>query len=332
MLAGMWLSWKEATERALYGEGGFYRRSEWPSAHFRTSVHVSSRFADALLVLLCRVDSGLGMPATVDLVDVGAGGGELLAALVERAPDDLAGRLRAVAVEVRERPAHLDADIQWVETLPDDINGLVVANEWLDNVPVDVVEVAEDGVRLVNVDTETGDERLGGRPSDEDQAWLDRWWPLGSVGERAEIGRPRDVAWADVAGRVRKGAALAIDYGHEMTTRPPFGTLSAYREGRAVTPIPDGSRDICAHVALDSCAEAAGTLTTQREALSALGITGQRPPLDQAKTDPAGYLMRLKEAGEEGELRDPTGLGAFGWILHPVGVCPLRQESGTMPG
>jgi SAM-dependent MidA family methyltransferase len=326
----MWLSWKAATERALYGEGGFYRRSERPSAHFRTSVHASPRFADALLALLCQVDSALGMPPVLDLVDVGAGEGELLVRLMEIAPRNLADRLRLTAVEVRARPNGLPRDIHWQGTLPAEVTGLVIANEWLDNVPVDVVERTEDGVQLVYVDTETGDERLGEPPAPEDQAWLDRWWPLTSVGDRAEIGLPRDTAWADLVGRLRRGSVLAIDYGHHLADRPPYGSLSAFQDGREVTPIPDGSRDICAHVALDSCAEVAGALLTQRAALSALGIDGRRPPLDQARTDPAGYLTRLQQASEEGELLDPAGLGGFGWILHSVGVCPLHQESGRL--
>ena len=112
-------------------------------------------------------------------------------------------------------------------------------------------------------------------------------------------------------------------------------------------PIPDGSRDITAHVALDACA-AAGTaagatqtlLTTQRLALRALGLTGRRPPLSQADRDPAGYLTALREAAEEAELTDPAGLGGFGWLIQAVGV-PLPaaledlgplEDPGPRPG
>ncbi|MFD0888316.1 hypothetical protein ACFQ08_27575, partial [Streptosporangium algeriense] len=56
------------------------------------------------------------------------------------------------------------------------------------------------------------------------------------------------------------------------------------------------------------------TLSTQREALRALGVTGARPSLDLAGWDPAGYLRALSRASLEAELIDPHGLGAFGWL------------------
>ncbi len=94
-----------------------------------------------------------------------------------------------------------------------------------------------------------------------------------------------------------------------------------------VRAIPDGSRDITAHVALDACAAAgraagaaATVLTTQRQALRALGVTGRRPPLAQAGNDPWGYARALCRASEEAELIDPDGLGAFGWLVQAVGL------------
>jgi len=72
------MTWREAMRAALYGPGGFYARGEPPARHFRTSVHVSPSYAAAIWELLRQVDAGLGHPERVDLVDVGAGRGELL--------------------------------------------------------------------------------------------------------------------------------------------------------------------------------------------------------------------------------------------------------------
>jgi SAM-dependent MidA family methyltransferase len=318
----MWLSWKAATERALFAEGGFYR-SELPAAHFRTSVPASPLFAEALATLVRAVDEALDRPAALDVVEMGAGNGELLTRLVELVPD----RVRATAVEVRSRPANLPEGIGWSPKPPESVTGVVIANEWLANVPVDVVELCPNGAcRIVLVDPVTGDERLGHLPTPEDQAWLDRWWRPVSVGDRAEIGRPRDAAWADLLRHLDKGVAIAIDCGHLLPDRPPLGSLAAYRDGRSVPPLPDGSCDIRAHVAFDSCAESGvgkTIVTTQREALRALGLSGRRPPLTLAGTDPQRYLRRLRRAGEEAELLDPAGLGAFGWLLCTIGVSPL---------
>lgn len=323
----VWLTWREATERALYGAGGFYRRAEIPARHFRTSVHVSQRYAAALARLLAEVDEALDRPAELDVVDVGAGRAELLTQLRELVPARLATRIRPVAVEVTSRPADLDPYVSWRRDLPDEITGLVVANEWLDNVPVDVVERYADGLRVVLVDPSTGAERAGDAPCAVERSWLARWWPLDHVGDRAEVGWFRDEAWAQVVRRMRRGVAVAADYAHWCGSRPPYGTVAGYREGRSVPAIPDGSCDITAHVALDACAGAgshAGAtetlLTSQRKALRTLGLRGQRPAMALAQTDPAMYVRELQRAGEEGELLDPAGLGGFGWLVQAVGT------------
>ncbi|WP_433247468.1 SAM-dependent methyltransferase [Streptosporangium sp. CA-135522] len=316
----MWLTWRAAMERALYGDNGFYLR-ERPSGHFRTSVGASSVFAGAVLGELLVVDRALGGPPVLDLVDVGAGEGELAAGVLAAAPPELGSRLRVTAVDLACRPGSLPGGIGWTAAVPDGITGLVVANEWLDNVPVDVAEQTADGPRLVLVDPSDGAERLGDVPPEPDLAWLARWWPMRAVGERAEIGRPRDEAWASVIVRLARGRAIAIDYAHPVDNRPPYGTLAGYRDGAAVAPVPDGSCDITAHVALDACAaagERAGaamtTLTTQREALRALGVTGARPPVERAHSDPRGYLQALALASQEAELIASEGLGGFGWL------------------
>ncbi|WP_069813948.1 SAM-dependent methyltransferase [Streptomyces sp. TP-A0874] len=317
---GGWRGWREATERALYQPGGFYLR-ERPADHFRTSVHASPLFAGAVAELLGRVDRSLGSPATLTMVDLGAGRGELLTGVLARlAPEPLA-RLRACAVEVGPRPEGLDPRIEWLTEPPAGVHGLLFANEWLDNVPVDVVEVAADGEPRLVLVAPDGRERPGPRPARPDADWLDRWWPLSEPGRRAEIGRPRDEAWERAVGCLDRGLAVAVDYGHRRSTRPPFGSLTGFRAGREVPPVPDGSCDITAHVALDSCG---GTLLSQREALHRLGVGGARPPLSLARSEPAAYLRALNSASEAAELTEPAGLGGFGWLLHPVGLpCPL---------
>ncbi len=377
-----WYGWRDATERALYGPGGFYTRTDGPgpAGHFRTSVHASRQYAGAVARLLERVDEALGRPERLDFLDIGAGRGELLSGVLEAldaaagaAAGGLPARLQAHAVEKAPRPEGLDPRITWRDELPapGTLTGLVFANEWLDNVPVDVAETDSAGVpRHVLVRPADGAERLGPPVTDEDAAWLSKWWPLGGAagalsetadagpgagaadtlsepgvaapeagaagapsdrevaglqgaGARAEIGRPRDVAWARAVGTLARGFAVAADYAHVREARPPYGTLTGFRDGHEVAPVPDGGCDITAHVALDACAAAGGTgalLLTQRAALRALGVDGSRPPLALATTDPAAYLRALNGAGEAAELTDPGGLGAFHWLVQPVGA------------
>ncbi|WFE42484.1 SAM-dependent methyltransferase [Micromonospora sp. WMMD998] len=317
-------------ELALYGPDGFFVTGAGPAAHFRTSVHASPVFAAALLRQLAALDAALGHPARLDVVDVGAGRGELLHALLAQATPDLAARLHPVAVERATRPDDLPPEIGWRAEIPERITGLLLATEWLDNVPLDVAVLSPTGWHHLLVNPTTGEETPGPALSPTDAAWLTHWWPLPSRPHgwgRVEIGRARDEAWADAVGRVERGLALAVDYGHLRQSRPSDGTLTGYRDGRQVPPVPDGSCDVTAHVAMDSVASAgervarcAYSLVSQREALRALGADGGRPPLSLAARDPAGYLRALAAASAAAELTDPAGLGGHLWLRQPVGV------------
>ncbi|MDT0531284.1 SAM-dependent methyltransferase [Micromonospora sp. DSM 115977] len=381
--------WRHAMERSLYGPGGFFVSGSGPAGHFRTSAHASPAFADALLRLVERVDAALGHPGVLRVVDVGAGRGELLRALsaalgtppaaarpsASSGPSSagpppsasvpLASRVRLTAVEKAPRPADLPDGIDWLGEIPDGITGLLVATEWLDNVPLDVTVHTAEGWRYLLVDPATGAETVGDPVEPADADWLARWWPapdagadgIGPAGSgflaarsaegssltarsgsgrpelptavRAEIGRTRDDAWAGAVGKLDRGLALAVDYGHLRDGRPVDGTLTGYRGGRQVPPVPDGSRDVTAHVAVDSVASAgarvarcAYDLGSQREALRALGADGGRPPLSLAASDPAGYVRALAAASAVAELTDPAGLGGHWWLRQPVGVDP----------
>jgi SAM-dependent MidA family methyltransferase len=327
-LTADFVTWDVAWQRALYGDDGFYRRADGtPSSHFRTSVHASPLLAGVLaeLARLCGLSR---------VVDIGSGRGELLTALADVDPD-----LGLVGVDVVGRPATLPERAQWLVSaggasvpLSPDVcsSALIVAHEWLDDVPCPVVEVDSAGRwRQVEVDPASGMERLGAVASGDQQQWLARWWPAGEPGARAEVGLTRDQAWADLVGRSADSLLVAVDYSHDRAARPARGTLAGYRAGRVVPPLPDGTCDVTAHVALDAVAragEAAGAsstvLTRQREVVRRLGVTAERPDPSSARGDAAGYLARLELAGEAAELLDPAGLGGFGWLLQSRGPWP----------
>ncbi|GAB2955977.1 SAM-dependent methyltransferase [Streptomyces pseudoechinosporeus] len=296
-------------------------------------MHASPLFAGAVARLLCRVDEALGRPAELAFVDMGAGRGELVTGVLKALPAEVASRARGYAVERADRPAALDHRIEWRAEPPAGVTGLLFANEWLDNVPLDVAEADVDGVLRLVLVREDGTESLGEPVSGAEVEWLARWWPLPGnqrpeaneanqhpEGLRAEIGLPRDAAWASAVATLDRGLAVAVDYAHRADARPPFGTLTGFREGRETAPVPDGSCDITAHVALDACALPGARLLTQRDVLRALGVSGGRPPLSLASTDPTAYVRALAGAGEAAELTAPGGLGDFGWLVQPVGI------------
>lgn len=308
-------------QRALYGADGFFRRpGPGPAAHFRTSAHASPLFAGAIATLLERLDEALDRPARLDLVDVGAGRGELLRGILAALPPPVADRVAAVGVEVAPRPPDLPERIGWAAGIPSGITGLLLATEWLDNVPVEIVELDSRSRPRYVCCAADGTETLDEAPlAPADAAWLADWWPLEGLpeGARAEVGRPRDEAWAAAVGSVARGLALAVDYGHLRAARPLFGTLTGFRDGRQTPPVPDGSCDLTVSVALDSLG-VHHLLLTQREALRLLGVHGGRPPLAMASTDPAGYVRALARAGEGAELTDPAGLGGHHWVMRWV--------------
>jgi len=303
---------EKAWTDALFTGAGFYRE-QWPAQHFTTAPLVGPDVALAVAALArgCGLDT---------VIDVGAGGGELVGVLHRLDP-----ALRLVAVELRGRPAGLPRQVSWRRRLPDRMEGLVIGHEFLDTVPCPVVELDPDAVpREVLVDPASGSERLGAVPRTADLRWLERWWPAvrgetdghpaGLPGQRAEVGRTRDDAWADIVARLDHGLAVAVDYGHLRGTRPPAGSLRGYAHGRRVPVAYDGSVDITADVALDAVADrVGGTVHRQRDLLAADGPAGDR-------ASPADRLRELTEESRRAEVRAAGGLGELGWVLTARGV------------
>lgn len=296
---------------SLYGEPGFYRSPAVPAQHFRTAAHTGSTWAGAIAVLATEVDEALRTPRDFTLVDVGAGGGELLAELAKIAP----ARWRLVGVDVAERPPGLPGRVEWQRGFPEGVAGLVLAVELLDVVPVNVIEFTDQGVCVVEVD-EDGFERLGDPADLGDLEWAARWWPLRALGERAEVGSRRDELWRDLTAGLGAGLAVAVDYAADPD-RVLGGTLSGYRDGRRRLPAPDASMDLTAHVLFDSLLQKGDVTLSQREALRRLGVKADPPDY---RGDSDAYLAELTRASEAAELLNPLGLGGFTWLAHHVGI------------
>lgn len=276
--------WSVAWQEAAVGPAGFYR-SERPAAHFATRVShgesVAARIRETAVPTLARLAHEHGR---VRVVDAGSGEGALLASLLDTWPAELMPTTDWLAIDLRPRPKYLDARIEWrqadvtsIEAAPQP--GLVVAHELLDDIPCDVVEPDDDGRwRLVLVDPESGAQRLGPLLTDlaacdrlgvdpvATWQWCDRWWPSHRPASRIEVGRHRDAAWARLRSLVGPGLAIAVDYAHVQSDREhgvwDGGTLTGYRGGAVVRPVPDGGCNLTAHVALDACAAAVPAATT----------------------------------------------------------------------
>ncbi|MGL5828047.1 MAG: SAM-dependent methyltransferase, partial [Angustibacter sp.] len=280
------------------------------------------------------------------LVDIGGGNGELVRELARHAP-----HLDLTVVEVRPRPADLPRRIAWLQSpggaelpaLGESLSeAIVLAHEWLDDIPTPVVERAseQDPWELLAV-TASGEELGAGDPSERDLIWLGRWWPTGL---RAEVGHQRDLAWQSLLRQCigQRSLLVAVDYGHEAEDRPEHGSLTGFRLGRQTRAIPDGRHNLTAHVALDAVAAAgriAGAqgswIVPQHAALAALGVSSLLPERESARTDPSRYLADLAAASSATALLDPTGLGGFSWLLQtPQGglARDLGARLAQLPG
>jgi len=273
---------------------------------------IGEQLARAIMALMGQ--EGLGT-----FVDMGCGRGELLEQVHRLGP-----HIDCIGVDIVARP-ELSEPIGWFQSprgsrLPDELDGLtdtlVFANEWLDVVPCPIAEMDEHGeLREILVEASSGDERLGDPVSGTDRLWCQWFWPIDRLepGDRIEIGETRDTAWDDLVSRIASGLAVAVDYGHTIDSRPAPGTLTGFRQGRQVLPVPDGSCDLTAHVAMDSLTH--DELLDQRTALRQLGISGKTPPHDLARSDPAAYLQGLSTASAATALTATGGLGDFLWAF-----------------
>lgn len=205
-----------------------------------------------LAQVLQQTSSWVGTP--LPLFDLGAGSGELLLGTLPLCPADT---ITPIAVDWQGPPAHWPTDWQWcqgdaAEVLPSPMSGVVVALELLDEVPCDVAVRSGEQWHYLEVNS-SGVENVGPPVGGEDLLWLDTW--VDGV-DRAEIGTSRDAFAATLCSRISRGLFIIVDYTIDSHTRmyAPAGTLTGYYRGRQVAPIPDGRRNLTAHVAVDSLA------------------------------------------------------------------------------
>ena len=308
------------TSRDPLGEGG----------DFITAPEVSQMFGEMIGLWLADRWLNAGQPDPVAYVELGPGRGTLavdaLRAMarfglrpqvhfVESSPV-LAGLQRAA---VPNAAWHADPG-----SLPDGLPLLVVANEFLDALPVRQLVRTESGwrERLVGLEEGRFVPVAGHRPMD---AAVPAERAGAGPGAIIETCPAAAAVVGDMARRLaaQGGAALLIDYGY---AEPAFGSsLQAVQGHQKVDPFADpGSADLTALVDFSAAAAVAvaggarhlGTLE-QGAFLGAMGIVERAAALAQARPDQAGVLgralERLTSPDEMGTLFKVMGLAASGW-------------------
>ena len=358
---------------ALYdSELGYYARAAQRSGRagdFFTSVDVGPLFGELLEIQLAEMHrllqtSDFELP-TFDLVEAGAGNGRLSADILRAAKrrDPAfyeAIRLHLVEASAEARRAHAGTLGDVADrlgssgpVLPDSFEGVLIANELLDALPVHQVVMRDEGLREVYVDAargsqprDRGPERAalqlveGPLSTPALAEYLDRLGVTLEPGWHVEINL-RAVDWIrDAARRLRRGFIILIDYGHDArelySATHSAGTLTTFvkhrsggPEGSQDTPAwlqQPGDQDLTAHVDFTSVRAAA-----EAEGLTMIGF------LDQTY-----FLLGLVEGLELSDVRArlalktlvmPGGIGSTHKVLilgRDVGAPALRGCSFRM--
>lgn len=294
--AGGWIGFDRYMQRALYEPGiGYYSgasRKFGAEGDFVTAPEMSTLFGRCLAGQCAQWLAHGGD----EIVEFGAGSGALAAQVLGALRDAQALPRRYAIVELsatlRERQRNalvaaggdLLARVQWLDALPERIEGIVLANEVLDAMPVRLFryragEVLERGV------ARSGDGAFGWADRAADAAFAarvrqrlrDAWGDeapaadyVSEIGEQAE-------AWVEtVASRIATGAMLLVDYGFPRGEfyhpQRDTGTLRChYRHLAHDDPFRwPGLQDLTAHVDFSAVGDAA-----RRAGLDVLGFASQ---------------------------------------------------------
>ena len=157
--AGGWISFEQFMDLALYAPGmGYYNSGATKlgsAGDFVTAPEISSLFGRTLAQQVIQISQQINQ---ADILEFGAGSGKLaLDLLLELEKSDaLPGKyfILEISAELRQRQQmllantipHLTHLIEWLEQLPAQFNGTILANEVLDAMPVHIVSWHDDAI------------------------------------------------------------------------------------------------------------------------------------------------------------------------------------------
>jgi len=340
---------------------GYYRTAaERPgrSGDFLTAPDTHPIFGAAVARQVDEVWRRLDRPADFVLREYGPGSGSLAATILAGLRSDgseLAGTLRYQPVEINqdrrrellERLERLGAIAQVPDLLaPGTFEGVILANEFLDALPVHRLVQREGRLQELFVAWDAGRGGLVEQPGEPSSAALAGRLEADEVGlaegQVIEICLAVGPWLAEVAAGLQRGLLLVIDYGHPAPAlydpARTGGTLRAYTGHRAHADpfIAIGRQDLTAHVDLTALeAEARGhgfeVLGDVSQAEFLVGC-GLEELLDRVRSDPATTMEEwLAIRSAVARLLDPAALGGFRAVLLGRGIDPgppLRGLAG----
>jgi SAM-dependent MidA family methyltransferase len=331
-----WLSFERFMEMALYAPGlGYYSAGAHKlgvGGDFTTAPEVSRLFGACVARQCAEILSALGVG---DILEIGAGSGRLAADILLRL--ETLGQLPErycildISADLRERqrrhfaevlPPRLQERVHWLDQPPEEsFDGLILANEVLDALPVTRFRWYSDRVEELGVVVDDGRFAWGARPASPAVAEACRRlakaggaWDDGYVSEFC----PRLAAWThSVTHSLRTGAALWFDYGlprsqYYLPERHEGTLLCHFRQRAHGDPLLyPGLQDITAWVDYTLLAEASRAagftlsgFTTQSYFLAGLGVDQE---MQIMAGDDANRFARL--ANQARQLMLPGEMG-----------------------
>ena len=342
---------------ALYWPNGGYYTRRGPfgvEGDFYTAPHLHPAFGALLSRQLTEAWRVMGTPEPFWVVEMGAGSGRLAADVTGSLlapPADLAQALRYLAVDLVEPPQPLPKGVQWIRANDVPVRrlqGCVLANEFLDALPVHRVTVQQGRLRelFVTIDEQGFFTEVAGEPSTP--ALGQRLETLGielPEGYRTEINLALEPWLRRLSEAMDRGYVVIIDYGHEAPAlyheQRNRGTLRCYyRHTLNANPYQHvGEQDISVHVDFTSVRQIAESLgftycgyTTQAEFLTNLGWATYRQDIASRP----GLAVRERRANLRAldTLVDPEGMGQFKVMVlgKDVAAAPLQGFTSLPPG
>jgi SAM-dependent MidA family methyltransferase len=343
-------------ELALYHpQHGYYQSKQTAPGRggdFLTAPEAHPIFGATLAAQIIDFDRLLAHPEQFTIIEYGAGAGRLIRPLlaeIRQVTPELYERVRYAPVETNARRMqelhdHLVSGGHGSRLLSDPpkaTTGCVLANEFLDALPIHRITRQDGGLREAYVDWHDDwfAERLGELANPATAAYLKRHAIEPGDGEWREH-CPGIAGWAaEIAVTLVRGFALVIDYGYPASVlyagHRRTGTAKAYfRHGaseefyRGV-----GRQDLTAHVNFSEIAyqakqhgfESLG-ITTQADLLTSLGIGERLMRLQSTPGLDAERYLGIRAAVMR--MIDPGAMGRFRALVLARGIHEATRPIG----
>lgn len=319
------MTFEEYMEQALYGNLGFYSddgRAGGRTGDFLTSPESGPLFGEIVARAMDSVWLELGRPEQFDFVECGAGPGTLARSILAAKPQCLEC-LNYIAVEISDsqRSMHPSGVVSVKELPSGPFNGIIFANELLDNIPFRLFVF--DGMWNEAFVVNDGDGRFSEvlKFSDEKFDFLPA---LASHGSRVPI-QTQAGKWVQSAhSKLLRGKMILIDYCTKSTSEicsiPWRNWLRTYKNHERGTHylIEPGSQDITTQVILDQLRLYVPNIQIESQSswLKKYGIEdlvdeGKKYWEEHRSSPNVVALKMLSRVNEASILMNETGLGGF---------------------